>query len=427
MSNNMQRYPKYKDSGLEWLGNIPKQWRINRVGYCFNERREKVSDRIYKPLSVTKKGVVPQLDNAAKTTDGDNRKKVCEGDFVINSRSDRKGSSGLSSLRGSVSLINTVITPININSNYAHWLLKSRWFQEEFYRHGKGIVADLWSTKYSEMRNMLVPLPSDTEQKHIANYLDIQTKKIDNLIKCYEKLITLSQEKRTALITHCVTQGLDTSVKMKSKHARPSGEWTKSHIKYCCVINPKKSEISLPSNLYCSFLPMEKIKNDSIILDESKTISEVISGYNYFRENDIIMAKVTPCFENRNIAIVKNLVNGIGFGTSEIYTFRANYNTNNRFLFYRLQDLEFLFRATAEMTGAGGLKRVPQEYIANYVILLPQLNEQKAIVNYLNQKTLKIDQTIEKAKHAIELMKEKRSALITAVVTGKVDVREYQL
>ena len=98
------RYKEYQDSGLNWLGQIPTHWRLKSLGFFFGERREKVSDRDYQALSVTKDGIVPQLETAAKTDDRDNRKKVCQGDFVINSRSDRKGSAGLSELDGSVSL-----------------------------------------------------------------------------------------------------------------------------------------------------------------------------------------------------------------------------------------------------------------------------------------------------------------------------------
>lgn len=97
------RYEKYKDSGVEWLEKVPEHWEIKRLAHYFFERREKVSDKDFEPLSVTKNGVVPQLDTAAKTDDGDNRKKVCTGDFVINGRSDRKGSSGVACQDGSVS------------------------------------------------------------------------------------------------------------------------------------------------------------------------------------------------------------------------------------------------------------------------------------------------------------------------------------
>ena len=130
----LPRYEVYKDSGVEWLGEIPEHWEITRLGTRFEHRKTKVSDKDYLPLSVTKKGIMPQLETAAKTNDGDNRKLVKEGDFVINSRSDRKGSSGISDRDGSVSLINIVLQPIGIHPLYCHFLLKSYAFVEEFYR-----------------------------------------------------------------------------------------------------------------------------------------------------------------------------------------------------------------------------------------------------------------------------------------------------
>ena len=110
-----------KDSGIAWIGEIPEHWDIHKVKEHFTERKEKVSDKDFPPLSVSKMGVVPQLDDACKTDNGDNRKLVCKGDYVVNSRSDRKGSCGVSSLTGSVSLINIVLCPRNINSLYIHY------------------------------------------------------------------------------------------------------------------------------------------------------------------------------------------------------------------------------------------------------------------------------------------------------------------
>ena len=158
---------------MEWLGEVPEHWEVKRLGAYFDERREKVSDKDFPALSVTKAGIVPQIETAAKTDDGDNRKKVCVGDFVINSRSDRKGSSGVSPLDGSVSLINTVLSPSQeITAQFVHFLLRSQPFQEEYYRYGKGIVADLWSTNYSEMRNIMLALPAPTEQYAVATFVD---------------------------------------------------------------------------------------------------------------------------------------------------------------------------------------------------------------------------------------------------------------
>ena len=130
----MERYKEYKDSGVKWLGEIPSHWEVKRLGSFFYERKEKVSDQVFAPLSVTKQGIFPQLDNVAKTNDGDNRKLVKEGDFVINSRSDRKGSSGVSELDGSVSLINIVLQPRKtIFGPFCNYLLKSYGFIEGKY------------------------------------------------------------------------------------------------------------------------------------------------------------------------------------------------------------------------------------------------------------------------------------------------------
>lgn len=185
----MIKYKKYREIDLPWLKSIPTNWKVSKVNSIFEERREKVSDKEYEPLSVTKMGVLKQLENVAKTNSGDNRKKVLKNDFVINSRSDRKGSSGLSGYNGSVSLINIVLMIKNEYPKYLHYLLKSVLFQEEFYRNGKGIVADLWSTNYQNMKNISLPIPSFSEQQQIAKYLDWKIGEIDKLIELEKQKI----------------------------------------------------------------------------------------------------------------------------------------------------------------------------------------------------------------------------------------------
>jgi type I restriction enzyme S subunit len=155
----------------EWFGDIPMHWKVVRVGSVFRERKTTVSDKDFPPLSVTKFGVVPQLESAAKSDNSDGRKLVRKGDFVINSRSDRKGSSGLARQDGSCSVIYIVLEPTGIEPDYAEYLLKSVGFQEEFYRWGAGIVDDLWSTRYSAMKQIRIPLPPRDEQRKISEWL----------------------------------------------------------------------------------------------------------------------------------------------------------------------------------------------------------------------------------------------------------------
>ena len=120
------------------ISKSPPTWKRYRLGQLFDERKTKVSDADFPPLSVTMRGIVPQLETGAKSDDGDNRKLVLAGDYVINSRSDRKGSGGISELDGSVSLISIVLEPKGVHSRFAHHLLRSQAFQEEFYRWGTG-------------------------------------------------------------------------------------------------------------------------------------------------------------------------------------------------------------------------------------------------------------------------------------------------
>lgn len=156
-----------------WFGPVSPAWEIVKIDQCFSLRTEKVDQKDYPPLSVTKNGVIPQLDHVAKSNESGNRSLVKKNDFVINSRSDRKGSCGVSIHEGSVSSVNTVLIPNLqlIHPEYIHGLFRTKEFQEEFYRFGKGIVDDLWTTSWSEMRDIFIPLPPLTEQKKIAEYL----------------------------------------------------------------------------------------------------------------------------------------------------------------------------------------------------------------------------------------------------------------
>lgn len=183
----MRRYDTYKDSGIQWIGQVPSHWEVKKIRTYFRERREKVSDKDFAPLSVSKIGVTPQLETAVKTDNGDNRKKVCKGDFVVNSRSDRKGSCGISDYDGSVSLICIVVTPKLINGRFVHHLFRTNNYIEEFYRQGRGIVADLWTTRYNEMKNIHIPVPPLSEQKAITNFLQVKTTKIEQYVSERER------------------------------------------------------------------------------------------------------------------------------------------------------------------------------------------------------------------------------------------------
>ena len=210
-----------KDSGIEWVGKIPKDWDAAKIAALYSLRNTKVSDEDYPPLSVTMQGILPQLDTAAKTNDHDNRKLIKKGDFAINSRSDRRGSCGISKYDGSVSLINTVLKPNRtMNSRYYNWLFHTPLFSDEFYKWGHGIVDDLWTTNWQDMKKITVPYPSPEIQEKIATYLDRKCSEIDTLRADIEKEIATLEEYKKSVITEAVTKGLNPNVEMKESNLK---------------------------------------------------------------------------------------------------------------------------------------------------------------------------------------------------------------
>lgn len=412
-----------KDSGIKWIGEIPENWRIESIGRHFENRNEKVSDYDYAPLSVTKSGVVPQLDEVAKSNAHEDRKLVRRGDFVINSRSDRKQSCGLSAYDGSVSLINLVLVPHGeIDSSYSSYLFNNYGFAEEFYRWGTGIVADLWSTKWDLMRRINVPVPLHAEQKKIADFLDGKCAEIDELVQTEEKMIEELKAYKQSVITEAVTKGLDPAAPMKDSGIEWIGKipasWEVGRMKYVADINAPCKDVKQYERI--SYAPMECIKRGWMECQEISPL-ESSSGLTTFEENDIVMAKVTPCFENGNIAVAKDLINGVALGSSELFVFRAR-TVLTEWLFYFLQNSKFTDLAKSTMVGTGGLKRVSPKFVSNYQMGVPSLDEQKQIADYLDEKCAKIDEIIALRTEQINQLKEYKKSLIYEYVTGKKEV-----
>jgi type I restriction enzyme S subunit len=420
-------YSAYKDSGVEWLGEVPEHWEVKRLGYYFSERREKVSDKDFAPISVTKQGIVPQLENAAKTDDGDNRKRVCTGDFVINSRSDRKGSSGLSPMDGSVSLINTVIRPQEeLDPHFVHHLLRSHSFQEEYYRYGKGIVADLWSTNYSEMRNISLAVPPLAEQQVIGEFVNQEVTKIDALVAEQRRLIDVLKEKRQAVISHAVTKGLDPHVAMKPSGVEWLGEipahWAILRLKNLSpavtvgiVVNPSLyvAEDGLP------FIYGGDIREGVIDWENARRISAASSdecGKTRLQAGDLltvrvgapgVTAVVPPECEGGNCASVMLIRRGAF--VSEWLALLMNTRT------VRFQVEVVQYGAAQEQFNIS--------HAINFWVPVPPRGEQAEIVKHLGRGIGDIDSLVAEAERAITLLKERRIALISAAVTGKIDVR----
>lgn len=418
------RYPRYKDSGVKWLGDVPEHWAVKRLGYYFTERREKVSDTEFPPLSVTKNGIVPQIETAAKTDDGDNRKKVCSGDFVINSRSDRKGSSGVSPLDGSVSLINTVIrTQERVHTPFIDHLLRSHPFQEEFYRFGRGIVADLWSTTYSEMRNIILSVPDLDEQRLIASFLDRETAKINGLISEHRRLVELLREKRQGVISHAVTKGLKRHTVMKPSGVEGLGgvpeHWQVSRLSMLCdVLAGFPFDATLFGVAGVPVIRMSDFGAGIVRTEDAKRVepadipstalaqagdvllglSGSISNFAFVRAQDL------PIAINQRVAIIRMR------------------ETEKQLVFWFLQSREFLSQLTADLPETT-IQNVSMGRLRRCRIPIPPIGERQMISEFLDSEITKLDTLAAEAEHTIDLLQERRMSLISAAVTGKIDIR----
>lgn len=422
-----QKYAEYQDSGIEWLGEIPSHWDVKRLGSFFEERREKVSDVDYPALSVTKNGIVPQLDTAAKTDAGDNRKLVKVNDFVINSRSDRKGSSGISPYTGSVSLISIVMEPHRIYPAYAHHLLRSYPFQEEFYRYGKGIVADLWSTNSSEMKNILLPDIPIIEQQKIASFLDHETSKIDSLIAKQEKLIELLKEKRQAVISHAVTKGLNPDVAMKDSGVEWLGQvpehWIVKSYRHASKIyrgkfgHRPRNDPAFYDGEYPFIQTGDVARAGKYITSYSQTLNEKGKEVSQLFPKGTLMMAIAA-----NIGDLA-ILGFEAYAPDSVVGFKPNQDIDLEFLRYSFKAaLPALEQTSTQSTQAN----LNVERIGAVQGVFPSLNDQQEIVGYLDDMLNKYS-VIEKEMHkAIELLQERRTALISSAVTGKIDVRNWQ-
>ena len=206
VTNGLNKNVEKIKTNAKWFDLIPSNWSVAKINDVYTVRNIKVSDTEYEPLSVTMKGIVPQLETAAKTNAHDDRKLVKKGDFVINSRSDRRGSCGISDIDGSVSLINTVLAPKGkMCADYYDWLFHTEQFADEFYKWGHGIVNDLWTTGWQEMKKIIIPFPPLDEQKEIAIYLNEKCAKLNKLIDCKKEQIDILEQTKRSIIFEYIT------------------------------------------------------------------------------------------------------------------------------------------------------------------------------------------------------------------------------
>ena len=198
------------------------------------------------------------------------------------------------------------------------------------------------------------------------------------------------------------------------------GHWEVKRVRFVAELNPSKSELTNVSrDTSVSFVPMDAIGEDgSLSLDKEKPISEVETGYTYFRNGDVTVAKITPCYENGKGALMHGLLNGIGFGTTELIVARPKANQiTGTYLHYIFISPDFRGLGESHMYGAGGQKRVPDDFIRDFATAFPPVAEQTQIAAFLDRETVKIDELVAEQRRLMALLKEKRQAVISHAVT----------
>jgi len=201
-------------------------------------------------------------------------------------------------------------------------------------------------------------------------------------------------------------------------------EWSLPKLRFVARVNPPKSGLSIPLEAAdpVSFIPMEAVgEGGGLELCHERPVSSVEDRYTYFENGDVLVAKITPCFENGKGALAANLVSGVGFGTTELHVLRPGPRLDDRFLFYLTQSDHFRRLGEHAMYGAGGQKRISTEFVEQFKHPIPPPDIQPSIANFLDRKTSRIDKLIARKKRLIELLEEKRTALITRAVTKGLD------
>lgn len=423
-----------KDSGIEWIGAIPQNWQLSKIGSLYTQRNEKVSDKDYQPLSVTMQGILPQLATAAKTDDGDNRKLVRVGDFAINSRSDRRGSCGISPLDGSVSLINIILTPRTaMHPGYYNWLFHTTLFADEFYKWGHGIVADLWTTRWQEMKSITVPVPEYAEQERIAAFLDAECAEIDAVLEKTSASIEEYKKLKQAVITQAVTKGIRGDRPMKDSGIEWIGEipaeWDVVRQKY--FWNTVESGVSVnaadkpvDNSEQYGVLKTSAVSKFVFIPTEHKQVN--LEEYGRVscpvKADSIIASRMnTPELVGACGYVQNNYPNL--FLPDRLWQITFKDGLSPKYAWYYLSGIRVRQYISSLSTGtSSSMQNISQSQYGNIFITIPSVEEQSEITKYLDEKCRSVDALVAKKQQYLTEIENYKKSLIYEYVTGKKEV-----
>lgn len=430
--NDVTRYADMKDSGIWKLEDIPSGWEITKIKYiakldpyCDSSNIDDDNDVSFVPMECIKNNNVIER-SSKKYKYNSSYSTFFNGDIAIAKVTPCFENGNIVIMKnlingfgfGSSELF--ILRPFKVDTKFLFYALQSHSFKEGAVSIMTG-TGGLKRVSSTYMKNAFIVMPPEYEQKRISSYLDDQCAKIDDIIAGARTSIEEYKKWKASVIYEAVTKGLDPHAEMKNEKFLASKEtsckWKVTKIKYVAKLDPYSDMSNIPEDIEISFVPMECIKNNKRI-EKCSLKNNYNSSYSSFLNGDIVVAKVTPCFENGNIAIMENLKNGCGFGSSELFVLRP-FNINTKFLFYYLQSYSFKECAISIMTGTGGLKRVSSTYVKNAIIFIPSEHEQIEISNYLDHKCSEIDHLVSEKEALIADLKSYKKSLIYEVVTGK--------
>lgn len=428
-------YPVYASTSVGWLNEIPSHWRVKPLWSLFRriKRSGHESERL---LSVYRDyGVIPKDsrdDNHNRASEDLSAYQLVEpGDLAINKMKAWQGSVGISGHRGIVSPAYFIFKAEHKeNPRYIHHLMRCNRYIAGYQSISKGIRVNQWDLDPDKHARMPVVLPPSDEQQAIVDFLDHETARIDTLITKKTRFIDLLKEKRQAVITKAVTKGLDDSVEMKESGLKWLGNvprhWSVMACKYGCSLI--KDGTHLPPPRVERGIPLLSVRNVQDGNFDFRPDDSMISESDYHelcrsfkpKANDVLLAIVGATI-GKTAVVPENM--GLFHLQRSLAVFRVKKKLNHLFLNFIFQSAGYQ-QLLWENIGFSAQPGVYLGALSSFRIPVPPLDEQLKIVEYVIDKTQRTDMLIAKTERSVELLKEHRAALITAAVTGKIDVRE---
>lgn len=409
-------------SDITWLGKLPSSWDIIDLGQVYEERNIKTKESGYNPLSVTMNGIVPQLSSAVKAAETSDRKLVLAGDYVINSRSDRKGACGVAPFDGTCSVINIVITPRKKETAaYYNYALLTSFFSEEFYRWGHGIASDLWTTRWSEMRKIKLPNPPDGVKQLIVKQIEEKSSAVNALEKKTKDVIAFYRQLKSSYIEELLTKGT-----LPCNNWRDSGErafglipahWKMIKIKRVFTI---RKDIAGKTGLPVLSITQKGIVPKDISKNEGQTAADY-SNYQLVHVDDYAMNHM----DLRTGWVDLSQYEGVTSPDYRVFYISEDKKYNKRFYMYVMQYcyLKEAFYSAAQGINENGRYRLKTDTFLHYEIILPPFEEQQAIADALDKRIGAIDSIIEKKELLLSKLKAYKKSVYYDYVTGKKEVK----